>query len=104
MKSGKTILLTSHYMEDISDLCSNVAFLSNTEIVESSKISDVIKKHSKNIIYLEDTSGTEHLYNLDVLQDKKDLCMHIMKGNVSRLHKNELSLKEIYYKILGGNP
>ena len=48
-KSGLTILLTTHYLEEAEQLCKHVAIISKGEIVEQGTMEEVIGRH--------DTSG-----------------------------------------------
>jgi ABC-2 type transport system ATP-binding protein len=42
---GKTILLTTHYMEEAEYLCDRVAIMHNGEIIEQDTPANLIKKH-----------------------------------------------------------
>lgn len=44
-KSGTTILLTSHYMKEVEELCGRIAFISRGEILEVGKVSMIKKRH-----------------------------------------------------------
>ena len=44
-KSGLTILLTTHYLEEAEQLCKHVAIINKGEIVEQGKMEEVIAKH-----------------------------------------------------------
>ena len=43
-KQGKTILISSHILADIEELCDRVAIINKGKIIKSGKISDFIKK------------------------------------------------------------
>lgn len=47
-KNGKSIILTTHYMEEAQTLCDNIAIMDNGEIIEQGSPEDLIKKHCKN--------------------------------------------------------
>jgi len=48
-----TILLTTHYLEEVEALCSKVAIINKWEIVENSSLSDLLKKLDKEIFIFE---------------------------------------------------
>lgn len=54
-KQGKTILLTTHYMEEAERLCRNIAIIHQGEIVRIGKKEDVLKDKSLENVFLEAT-------------------------------------------------
>lgn len=44
-KLGATIVLTSHYMHEVEQLCGRVAFVNNGRIIDTGKVKDIKKKH-----------------------------------------------------------
>ncbi len=44
-KQGVTIVLTTHYMEEATQLCDRTVIMDNGKIIEEGKPSDLIKKH-----------------------------------------------------------
>ncbi|MBI5060777.1 MAG: ABC transporter ATP-binding protein [Candidatus Aenigmarchaeota archaeon] len=44
-ETGMTILLTSHYMHEVEQLCSRIAFISKGKIVDIGEVKDVKLKH-----------------------------------------------------------
>lgn len=41
--SGTTIILTTHYLEEVEMLCKNVAIISKWKIIENTKVKDILK-------------------------------------------------------------
>ena len=50
--SWTTILLTSHYLEEVEALCNKVAIMSEWKIIENTYISDILKKLDREVIVL----------------------------------------------------
>ncbi|MEI7961172.1 MAG: ABC transporter ATP-binding protein, partial [archaeon] len=44
-KNGKTIILTTHYMDEAEELCNRVALLKNGKLIAIGKPVDLIKQH-----------------------------------------------------------
>src|SRR5699024_4325848 len=42
---GCTIIYASHYIEEVEELCDEVAFIDHGEIIESGKLDILLKKH-----------------------------------------------------------
>lgn len=62
-KSGVTILLTSHYLEEIEALCRNVAMIKKGEIVMKGKVKDVLSSLDKQT----------YVVNVDKVKDVENL-------------------------------
>jgi ABC-2 type transport system ATP-binding protein len=58
-KTGKTILLTSHYLEEVEEMCERVVIIKNGEIVKDVKMSEITEK------------GKLQDYYLDTVENKK---------------------------------
>nr|WP_224749670.1 ABC transporter ATP-binding protein [Polycladospora coralii] len=50
---NKTILYSSHYMEEVENLCEEISLIDNGQVIESGKVTDIIAKHSKPGVYVE---------------------------------------------------
>lgn len=75
-EEGTTILLTSHYMHEVEQLCNRIAFISAGKIVDIGEVKDVKLKHF----------GT---YEVTVTLDRKP------KGNLLNAHVLELDQNRI---------
>jgi len=90
-KKGKTIFLTTHYMEEAEALANNVCILDRGEIVAEGTPSDLISRYGGNT-------------NLILQGDPKDIIKDLPTAGVERLEgKIRISLKEedSVRKILG---
>ena len=52
-KDGKTILLTTHYIEEAEKLCDNIAIIDNGQIIREGSTNSIIKESSINTIKIE---------------------------------------------------
>ena len=52
-ESGKTILLTTHYIEEAEKLCDEIAIINNGEIIKQGETKSIIKEVSLNTIEIE---------------------------------------------------
>ncbi len=52
-KNGKTIILTSHYLEEIEELCERVAIIKDGQIIIDDSVNNLTKEHKLEKVYLE---------------------------------------------------
>jgi ABC-2 type transport system ATP-binding protein len=52
-KSGTTIILTTHYLEEAEELCKNIAIIDNGKILKNSSMKSLLKTSSKQTIILD---------------------------------------------------
>ena len=75
-KEGKTILLTTHYIEEAERLCNEIAIINNGEIIKQGDTKSIIKEVSLNSIEIE-------------LKDSKEIIL----SNKFDYTQNESTLK-----------
>lgn len=116
IKEGKTILLTSHYMEEISQLCYQVFILNYGKIIMNGSPSTLLKKHFNNlthkiIIHPDNTNfnnvlatiqehGNFHnirneliiVYPTDVLQLEQELTKQEIRFEIAPLSLEDVAL------------
>ncbi|MFD1363641.1 ABC transporter ATP-binding protein [Lentibacillus salinarum] len=51
-KGGRTIIYASHYMEEVEQLCDEVAFMDHGQVVENGQIGGLLQKHAVPSIYV----------------------------------------------------
>ncbi len=81
---GKTIILTTHYLEEAEDLCRNIAIINKGEIIENTSVKALLKKLNREVFVLD---LSEDLTTLPAIpgyqirqQDTRTLEVDIEKG------------------------
>lgn len=113
------ILISSHNLAELDNLCNKVCIIKNGQIIETSKIGD-IKKTSRNeqfILEIENTKFIKDLYKEAIILDERTFKITIEKQNIPELifnlaknnikiyevKKEEKSLEEAFFEKTGGN-
>ncbi|HLR79141.1 MAG TPA: ABC transporter ATP-binding protein [Bacillota bacterium] len=115
-QEGKTIIYTSHYMEEIELLCDEVTFIDKGKVIEHGTIDNLINKYSESSIYIEGVSK-EFISEYD--WKSKDNGIQILSDNplsdLSEISKKfeevgveptqlslmKPSLEEVFFKLTG---
>lgn len=70
-QQGTTVLLTTHYLEEVEQMCRNAAIIKNGEIIAYDKVKNLI-----NLVEIETyVVHVEHVHSLDKLSDYKPIAV-----------------------------
>lgn len=94
--NGKTIILTSHYLEEIERLCNNVAIIEKGNILIKTTVLDLINKTNEKtfIIDIENNNKKDELKQVEILLKKNE---SLNKELMSLINKNT-QIKDIKHK------
>lgn len=100
---GKTILLTTHNMQDAAELCDRVAFIAGGKICAlDSPHNLIMSKGAATVTYTWIENG-EHSAgcSLDRLSDDEQLHRLIAENRLQSIHSSEPTLNDIFMDITG---
>ena len=113
------ILISSHNLAELDNLCNKVCIIKNGKIIETSEIEE-IKKETKNnyrIFEIDDTNKIKeiieyaiiidkNLFKLDVAKDEVPKIVKLLVRNnvlIYSIYEEEKSLEEAFFEKTGGN-
>ena len=89
-----TVIYASHYMEEVEQLCDQIAFFDNGEVIENGHVDEILNRHGRTTIYVQGKHLTvkelEHFGNVSNYQRG----YVITGGNSFRILKEMLVLFE----------
>ncbi len=100
-KAGVTILLTSHDMEEVDELCDEIGFINNGKLITLSDKSTLKAEYGRSalkVIYRNDIGLIEEIM-ATTQENFLRLNELYSKGQVVSLHSMEASLSEIFRKL-----
>ena len=103
-KRGKTILITTHLMQDVEELCDQVAFIAKGKLIETSSPKALKLKYGKRQLIVEYEEKSEFktaLFSLENLDHNADFQTILKTNKIITMHSQETSLDKIFIEITG---
>ena len=100
-KSGTTIFLTTHNMEEATKMCDEVALLHLGKIVEFGTPKDICMRHNKYNVFNVITKDNKELTFKSNKTDSKKLAKLIEDENVLSIHSSEPTLETVFIELTG---
>lgn len=100
---GKTILLTTHHMQDAAELCDRVAFIVNGRICALDSPRNLIMSRGAATVTYTWIEQGEHSAScpLDRLSDDEQLKRLIAQNRLQSIHSSEPTLNDIFIEMTG---
>lgn len=99
---NKTIILTTHYMDEAEQLCDDVVIMDHGKIIESGSPAALLTKHFENIfIYLPFKQLTKELveqFNGVIQGDKVEIATQQVEKTLTLLIESKVSLEGLHVK------
>ncbi len=103
-QAGGTVILSTHLMNDVEELCDNIAFISGGQIKEVATPRALKLKYGKRILDVEYALNgeTKHqTFDLDTLSDNETFMSILKERDIETMHSGETSLDDIFIKVTG---
>lgn len=102
-EKGKTILLTTHNMQDAAELCDRVAFIVNGKICALDSPHNLIMSHGATKVTYTWIENGEHAAScpLSQLSSDEKLNRLIAENRLQSIHSSEPTLNDIFMDITG---
>ncbi len=103
-ESGGTVLLSTHLMNDVEELCDRIAFISGGEIREISTPRDLKIKYGRrelSVEYYENSETKLETFDLDKLGENERFMDIVKNRTIETMHSGETSLDDIFIKVTG---
>lgn len=101
---GGTVLLTTHLMSDVDELCDRVAFMASGQIVEIDSPKNLKLKYGERKVaveFVEEDRVVIETFELDQLGHNQRFVEIINTLELLTIHSQETTLEEIFIKLTG---
>lgn len=103
-QNGGTVLLTTHLMNDVDELCERVAFMAEGKIVEIDTPKNLKIQHGErkvDVEYKENHQVKKEAFDLDNLGENEDFLRIIKNNEIITMHSKETTLDDIFINVTG---
>lgn len=101
---GGTVLLTTHLMNDVDELCDRVAFMADGRVSEIDTTKNLKLKYGQRLVEVEYRDGDtvkQDSFDLDNLGKSEAFLDIIRTKQIITIHSKETSLDDIFIKVTG---
>ncbi len=105
-EDGGTVLLTTHLMNDVDELCDRVAFMADGKIAEIDSPKSLKLKYGERKVDVEYRDGEDvkkESFDLDSLKTNESFMNIIKSKDILTIHSKEMTLDDIFIKVTGVN-
>lgn len=113
-QDGRTILLTTHLLEEADQLCQRVAFIHQGQIVANDTPRNLKLAHGQRTMVATlagsavdgkgDDAFAEVTLRMDSSEDQARLAQLMAEGKVQSVHSQEATLEEVFIEMAGVSP
>ena len=103
-KSGTTIILTTHNMHDVDELCDRVAFTVAGKLVAVDQPDALKMQHGKREVRVEYSLGDKEIadtFRLDGLAEDQNFQGILKDAHIRTLHSQEATLDQVFAEVTG---
>lgn len=103
---GGTVLLSTHLMNDVEELCDRVAFMADGKIAEIDTPKNLKLRDGERVVVVEYEDGDsstvkEASFDLDQLATNKDFIQLVQTKKIVTMHSKETTLEDIFIQMTG---
>ena len=102
---GGTVLLTTHLMNDVDELCDRVAFMADGKIAEIDSPKNLKLKHGERKVEVEYIGSSDSLikegFDLNTLNTDEAFINIVRTKEIITMHSKETTLDDIFIKVTG---
>lgn len=101
---GKTVVLTTHNMHDVDELCDRVSFLIGGRLVAMDAPAVLKARYGRRVVRVR--HGADHReeqteFPLDGLADNPGFLALLRAGNIRSIHSQEATLDQVFVDVTG---
>jgi ABC-type multidrug transport system ATPase subunit len=99
--SGVTVLMTTHNMGEVEQICDRVAILCRGKLVALDAPLDLQRQHHERKVDTILDDGSRRVFDIDSAEERQSLSESVAAGRVVSLRTREFNFHEAFLKLTG---
>lgn len=100
--SGKTIVYTTHYMEEASKLCSRVGIIDRGKLLALGSVAELVSQHGgRSVVVIERAGGSERIETSDPLKELTRVLSNAASTDVTEVRVDRPDLESVFLSLTG---
>lgn len=99
--AGKTVVLTTHNMNDVDQLCDRISFMVGGRFAALDTPQALKSAHGRRMVAVTPKGSAAQEFPLDGLGDNAQFLALLRNGGVERIHSQEASLDQVFSIVTG---
>ena len=101
VRQGKTVLLTTHNMQEVEEICDRVGILCKGKLIALDTPLALRQKHTERKVDVTLHSGERLVIDMDEPAERSKLAAYLDAGEVSSVHTREFDFHSTFLKLTG---
>ena len=98
-KEGVTVLLTTHYLEEVEKLCKRAAIIVNGQIIKEDSVKNLLKSMDFETYTLETNQDLKEIQEKIKNFDQKDFEMKILEDEIEIVVEKKQTINNVFEKL-----
>ncbi len=98
---GATVLLTTHNMQEVEEVCTRVAILCRGRLVALDSPLALRQRHAERKVDVVLAGGARRVFDLDREDERTELARQVAAGTVAGMATREIDFHEAFLKLTG---
>lgn len=100
-RDGKTVVLTTHNMNDVDQLCDRISFMVDGRFAALDRPQALKAAHGRRMVAVTPETGPAEEFALDGLGENTRFLDMLRAGRIERIHSQEASLDKVFTDVTG---
>jgi ABC-2 type transport system ATP-binding protein len=101
VKDGGTVLLTTHNMQEVEEICDRVAIMSRGRLIALDTPLALRQRHTERKVDVILKSNERLVFDLDIEENRQRLADYMREGRIDSLHTREFDFHSTFLKLTG---
>lgn len=101
VEAGSTVLLTTHNMQEVEEICDRVAILNRGKLIALDTPLSMRLQHSRRVVDATLEDGSRLVFDLEHPAERQQLAERVTAGGVASLRTRDFNFHEAFLKLTG---